>query len=168
MLRLDKHDARRHVTREGFDEYSAPGSIEPLDRLQKQHEPIDRLKCKYSPPGPHRPLADNVSRTKLEDEWFAVRAMRHVFHIHPNTTVQGWATIMQPVLRCSYPMQYVLTLETADELLPEAQGSSPGERDSPERCRMLGYDKAPCPKRRAQKKSHSHSGRRTIEVAGCM
>ena len=75
---------------------------------------------------------------------------------------------MQPVLRCSYPMQYVLTLETADELLPEAQGSSPGERDSPERCRMLGYDKAPCPKRRAQKKSHSHSGRRTIEVACCM
>ena len=147
VLRLDIHDARRHVTREGFDAYSAPGSIEPLDRLQEQHEPIDRLRCKYSPPGPHRPLADNVPRTKLEDEWFAVRAMRHVFHIRPNTTVQGWATIMQPVLRCSYPMQYVLTLETADELLPEAQGLSPGERDSPERCRMLGYDKAPCPKR---------------------
>ena len=88
-----------------------------------------------------------MPRTKLEGEWFAVRAMRHVFHIRPNTTVQGWATIMQPVLRCSYPMQYVLTLETADELLPEAQRLSPGERDSPERCRMLGYDKAPCPKR---------------------
>ena len=86
------------------------------DRLQEQHETFDRLRCKYSPPGPHRPLADNVSRTKLEDEWFAVRAMRHVFHIRPNTTVQGWTTIMQPVLRCSYPMQYVLTLETADEL----------------------------------------------------
>ena len=147
VLRLDIHDARRHITREGFDAYSAPSSIEPLDRLQEQHEPIDRLRCKYSPPGPHRPLADNVPRTKLEGEWFAVRAMRHVFHIRPNTTVQGWATIMQPVLRCSYPMQYVLTLETADELLPEAQRLSPGERDSPERCRMLGYDKAPCPKR---------------------
>ena len=161
VLRLDRHDARRSVTREGFDAYSAPGSIEPLDRLQKQHEPIDRLKCKYSPPGPHRSLADNVPRTKLEDEWFAVRAMRHVFHIHPNTTVQGWATIMQPVLRCSYPMQYVLTLETADELLPEAQGSSPGERDSPERCRMLGYDKAPCPKRprrASQWKKNNESG----------
>ena len=144
VLRLDIHDARRHITREGFDAYSAPSSIEPLDRLQEQHEPIDRLRCKYSPPGPHRPLADNVPRTKLEGEWFAVRAMRHVFHIRPNTTVQGWATIMQPVLR---PMQYVLTLETADELLPEAQRLSPGERDSPERCRMLGYDKAPCPKR---------------------
>ena len=117
------------------------------DRLQEQHEPIDRLRCKYSPPGPHRPLADNVSRTKLEDEWFAVRAMRHVFHIRPNTTVQGWTTIMQPVLKCSYPLQYVLTLETADELLPEVQSLSPGEHDSPERCRMLGYDKAPCPKR---------------------
>lgn len=147
VLRLDIHDARRHITREGFDAYSAAGSIEPLDRLQKQHEPTDRSRCKYSPPGPHRPLADNVSRTKLEDEWFAVRAMRHVFHIRPNTTVQGWATIMQPVLRCSYPMQYVLTLEAADELLPEAQRLSPGERGSPERCRMLGYDKAPCPKR---------------------
>ena len=44
-------------------------------------------------------------------------------------------------------MQYVLTLEMADELLPEAQRLSPGEMDSPERCRMLGYDKAPCPKR---------------------
>ena len=85
VLRLDRHDARRYVTREGFDAYSAPGSIEPLDRLQKQHEPIDRLKCKYSPPGPHRPLADNVSRTKLEDEWFAVRAMRHVFHTSTRT-----------------------------------------------------------------------------------
>ena len=52
---------------------------------------------------------------------------------------------MQPVLKCSYPLQYVLTLETADELLPEAQSLSPGEHDSPERCRMLGYDQAPCP-----------------------
>ena len=145
-LRLDIHDARRHVTREGFDAYSAPGCIEPLDRLQEQHETFDRLRCKYSPPGPHRPLADNVSRTKLEDEWFAVRAMRHVFHIRPNTTVQGWTTIMQPVLKCSYPLQYVLTLETADELLPEVQSLSPGEHDSPERCRMLGYDQAPCPR----------------------
>ena len=86
------------------------------------------MRCKYSPPGPHRPLADNVSRTKLEDEWFAVRAMRHVFHIRPNTTVQGWTTIMQPVLKCSYPLQYVLTLETADGLLPEVQSLSPGEQ----------------------------------------
>ena len=75
-------------------------------------------------------MGDNVTRW---DEWFSVRAMRHVFHVKPNTSEQGWATVLQPVLKCSYPMQYVLTLESVDELLPEQVGKSPGWRHSPER-----------------------------------
>ena len=137
VLRLDVHDSRRRITREGWDAYSTPGTMEPLGRLREEHDAVDRRRCKYSPPGRYRPLADNVSRLELEEEWMAVRAMRHIFRVRPNTSEQGWATILQPVLKCSYPSQFVLTLEPADTLLPEMPGTSPGERESPERMAAL-------------------------------
>ncbi|EOD11053.1 hypothetical protein EMIHUDRAFT_104836 [Emiliania huxleyi CCMP1516] len=125
VLRLDQHDGRRWLTPEGFDAFSAEGTIEPGDRKH----------CKYSPPTRLAPMGDNVSRFELEDEWFGVRAMRHVFHIKPNLTEQGWTTIMQPAIRCSYPGQYVLTLDSPRRLLPEERSlraSLPGYLASPE------------------------------------
>jgi hypothetical protein len=79
------------------------------------------------------PVGDNVSRFELEDEWFGVRAMRHVFRVKPGMTAQGWTTILQPVIRCSYPGQYVLTLDTEDQLLPAMKPMAAGASGSPER-----------------------------------
>jgi SAM-dependent methyltransferase len=144
VLRLDQHDGRRWLTPEGFDAFSANGTIERLDRFQKEHEPADRKHCKYSPPTRLVPMGDNISRFALEDEWFGVRALRHVFHIKPNLTEQGWTTVMQPVIRCSYPGQYVLTLDPPHRLLPEERSvkrALPGYIGSPEYLHASVYNK---------------------------
>jgi hypothetical protein len=60
------------------------------------------------------PAGDNVSRLALEDELFGVRAIRHVFRAKPNLTLQGWATLMQPVAVAqleSDPTTWLLTTE---------------------------------------------------------
>ena len=88
VLRLDEHDDRRLVTRTGWDAYSPDGTIAPLNRYASEHVAGDRARCKYSPPHV-RPMADNVSRFDLEDEWFGVRAMRHVYRVKPNLSEQG-------------------------------------------------------------------------------
>jgi hypothetical protein len=77
-------------------------------------------------------MGDNVSRFELEDEWWAVRAMRHVFRVKPNASQQAWTTLLMPVLPCSYPSQWVLTLDSEDELLPRQKQSAPGKTESPE------------------------------------
>ncbi len=77
-------------------------------------------------------MGDNVSRFELEDEWFSLRAMRHVFRVKPNASQQAWTTLLMPVLRCGYPAQWVLTLDTEEELLPREKGAGPGATDSPE------------------------------------
>ena len=134
VLRLDQHDERRFITRQGWDAYSPSGTFARLDRFRDKHAESERARCKYSPRARGLlPMGDNVSRLELEDEWFGVRAMRHVFRIKPGTTEQGWMTILQPVIRCSYPGQYVLTLDTEDELLPPMKKPSPGGFRSPER-----------------------------------
>ena len=135
VLRLDEHDERRSITRQGWDAYSPSGTFARLDRFRDEHVSPDRARCKYSPPRVHGmvPVGDNVSRFDLEDEWFGVRAMRHVFRVKPGMTAQGWTTILQPVIRCSYPGQYVLTLDTEDQLLPAKKPMAAGASGSPER-----------------------------------
>ena len=51
------------------------------------------------------PAGDNVSRLELEEELWAIRAMRHVYRIKPNLSLQGWVTVLNPVLRGGYPSQ---------------------------------------------------------------
>ena len=147
VLRLDQHDGRRWLTPEGFDAFSAEGTIERLGRFVDEHEAADRKHCKYSPPTRLVPMGDNISRLQLEDEWFGVRNMRHVFHIKPNLTEQGWTTIMQPAIKCSYPGQYVLTLDPPRKLLLEERSwriSLPGFMESPEyKHRPNGSERAP-------------------------
>ena len=135
VLRLDQHDGRRWLTPEGFDAYSPEGTLDRLDRFRDEHARADRARCKYSPPSHFAPMGDNISRLDLEDEWFGVRAMRHVFHVRPNLTEQAWTTILQPAVRCSYPGQYVLTLDSPRKLLPEERSvklALPSWRDSVE------------------------------------
>ena len=133
VLRLDEHDERRAITRQGWDAYSPSGTIARLDRFRDEHYAHDRARCKYSPRSTHlKPMGDNVSRLDLEEEWFGVRAMRHVYRVKPGATAQGWTTILQPVIRCSYPAQYVFTLDTEEELLPPKKKPAPGFHRSPE------------------------------------
>ena len=55
------------------------------------------------------PMGDNVSRNQLEEELFSVRAMRHVFRVKRNMSLQGWVTLLNPVMRRGYPPQWAVT-----------------------------------------------------------
>ena len=131
-LRLDEHDERRSITRQGWDAYSPSGTFARLDRFRNEHTGSERARCKYSARTHLRPMGDNVSRLELEEEWFGVRAMRHVYRVKPQLGLQAWTTILQPVIPCSYPAQYVFTLVTEEELLPPKKKPAPGFRRSPE------------------------------------
>lgn len=118
--RLDEHDGRRSLTRDGWDAFSPAGTIARLDRMQAQHEEADRLVSKYSVARGDRitpqgstltPMGDNVSRTLLEDEVWSVRAMRHVFRLKPALSFQAWVTVLNPVMHHGYPPQWALTLD---------------------------------------------------------
>jgi len=75
------------------------------------------------------PAGDNVTRLELEDELWAIRAMRHVYRIKPNLSLQGWVTVLNPVLRGGYPSQWALTIEGG---LTEPTFPSVGYKGSPE------------------------------------
>ena len=132
FYRLDEHDARRYITRDGFDAYSPKGTIAALDRFREQHVYLDRQRVKYSPRHPKlRPGGDNVSRFELEEELFGVRAMKHVYRIKRGIGVQGWVTVLNPVLPRGYPPQLVLTQlpdltePTFEAAYAAARGGSP-------------------------------------------
>ena len=73
FYRLDEHDGRRYMTRDGWDAFSPAGTISRLDRYREQHRRYDAQRVKYSPKDPlYQPAADNVSRLELEDEVFSV------------------------------------------------------------------------------------------------
>ena len=73
FYRLDEHDGRRYMTRDGWDAFSPAGTIARLDRYREQHRRYDAQRVKYSPKDPlYLPAADNVSRLELEDEVFSV------------------------------------------------------------------------------------------------
>ena len=105
FYRLDEHDARRFITRDGWDAYSPPGTYAGLNRLAEEHRKSDRRVSKYSvASGRHyttqagKPAADGISRLELETELLAVRAMLHVFRVRRGLSLQGWSTILNPVL----------------------------------------------------------------------
>ena len=58
-----------------------------------------------------KPLGDNVSRLELEDEIWSARAMRHVFRLKSNLSLQAWVTVLNPVMAHGYPPQWALTLD---------------------------------------------------------
>lgn len=58
-----------------------------------------------------KPMGDNVSRSELEEEMFAIRAMRHVFRVKKHIGKQGWVTVLNPVMPRGYPPQFALTLQ---------------------------------------------------------
>ena len=94
-----------------------------------------------------RPTVSSLQISTSHEEWWGLRAMRHVFYVKPNASVQarslgraegtallarvpavkrpppghtqGRTTILQPVIKCSYPGQYVLTLDTPEQLLAD-------------------------------------------------
>eukprot|EP00315_Gephyrocapsa_oceanica_P001553 CAMPEP_0185313366 /NCGR_PEP_ID=MMETSP1363-20130426/35500_1 /TAXON_ID=38817 /ORGANISM="Gephyrocapsa oceanica, Strain RCC1303" /LENGTH=260 /DNA_ID=CAMNT_0027911273 /DNA_START=50 /DNA_END=832 /DNA_ORIENTATION=- len=110
FYRLDEHDGRRSMDRNGWDRYSPPGTIARLDRLRAKHVEQDHQQVKYSPRSHNfRPAGDGVSRFELEEELFGVRAMKHVFRVKRNISEQGWVTVLNPVLRRGYPPQFALT-----------------------------------------------------------
>ena len=65
----------------------------------------------------YRPMGDNVSRRELEEEMFAIRGMRHVFRVKRDIGLQGWVTVLNPIMHRGYPPQFALTL-TPDLLEP--------------------------------------------------
>ena len=141
--RLDEHDSRRLISRDGWDAYSPPGTYGRLERLAEQHKPQDAQLVKYSISAamrraaaeadgssqPLKPAADGVSRLQLEDELLAIRNMRHVFRLKRNLSALHWVTVLNPVLPKGYPPQLVLTKEPD---LTEPTFPSVGERASPE------------------------------------
>ena len=113
VFRLDAHDGRRWITPEGWDAYSPTGTIARLDRLAAAHYPLDRAYTANSPKqwAQPRPGADNVSRLDLEVELFSVRAMRHVFRVRPNCSLQCWMTLINPLVPTGYGSHWALTLD---------------------------------------------------------
>lgn len=121
FYRLDAHDARRTLTREGWDALSPPGTIARLDRYAAEHREPEAALTRFSPHNVRtagqgadqwKPFADGVSRRDLEEELFSVRAMRHVFRAKPKLSIQHWTTLMQPLQHNGYesaPLQWVLT-----------------------------------------------------------
>lgn len=130
LYRLDAHDARRHMTRTGWDALSAPGTIAPLGRYS--HAADEAFESRFSPhtrrgfssgwrpalrkgvQDDFKPFADGVSRVQLEEELFGTRAMRHVFRAKPDLSLQAWTTLMNPVHHFKFesaPTQWVMTLD---------------------------------------------------------
>ena len=99
VLRLDFQDERRFVDSRGWDLYSPNGTFARIDR--------------------HGALP----RDALEQELLGVRAMRHVWQVHPNLTRSEWTTLLQQSkhVRPRSVMQFVLTREAP--LLYPAFGS---------------------------------------------
>ena len=126
IYRLDVHDARRFITRSGWDAYSPPGTFARLDRYANEYVKTNAALSRYSPHNiarmgavlqgdrerRMRPFGDNISRLDLEEELFGVRGMKHVFRAKPNLSLQAWTTLLNPVHRPSFetaPTQWVIT-----------------------------------------------------------
>lgn len=137
FFRLDEHDGRRHITPAGWDLLSPHGTIARIDRYAKEHEHADALIGKYSVGRADRarasstesalkPAGDGVSRLMLEDEMWSVRAMRHVFRLKANLSLQHWVTVLNPVIPKGWPPQWAMTLEprVLEENAPFAAGAS--------------------------------------------
>ena len=140
FYRLDEHDARRFVDRDGWDAYSPIGTYARIDRLATEHEKADHELSKYSVKREFRrngsssartlkPSGDGVRRWQLEKEMLAVRGMRHVFQWPRGMSLQGWVTVLNPILPHGYPPQLVLTLE---DDLTEPVFPHPFQHSSPE------------------------------------
>jgi FkbM family methyltransferase len=124
VLRLDEHDGRRWIQPTGWDALSRPLSFERLDRFASEHRVSDALVHHSSPhfrlPNGTKllPAADNVSRLELEEELLAIRAMRHVFRVKPNMSLQGWVTLLNPMVYHGYSLHWALVRDGAKLLEP--------------------------------------------------
>ena len=122
FFRLDEHDGRRHLTPEGWDALSPAGTIARLDRFASEHLGADKQTAKYSVSRharlkdsktgeTYKPAGDGVSRLQLEDELWSIRAMRHVFRLKANLSLQSWVTVLNPILPHGWPPQWAMTLD---------------------------------------------------------
>lgn len=128
FYRLDAHDARRFLTRDGWDAYSPPGTFARLDRYASEYRRTAGALSRFSPHNiarmgavlqndrerKMRPFGDNISRLDLEEELLSVRGMRRIFRAKPGLSVQAWTTLLNPIHRPTFetaPTQWVLTLE---------------------------------------------------------
>lgn len=133
VLRLDEHDGRRFILPTGWDEWSAPGQIERLDRFAAEHRDSDSLFQLSSPRFRLEngtrvlPAADGKSRLELEEELFSIRAMRHVFRVRPQMTLQGWVTLLNPMVYHGYQLHWALMLD-GERLLEPAFPSTRYEK----------------------------------------
>jgi hypothetical protein len=93
VYRLDANDNRRFITSRGWDGYSPPGSIAPLDRLRK------------------------MKRNALEEEMFSVRLMRHVFRVRSGLSLSEWADVLKSVN--GYALSFVITRDQLVEASKE-------------------------------------------------
>ena len=109
IYRLDDGgDDRRHVTPDGWDQYSERGTMESLESLRRR----DVF-------GRTQPWA----RDALEVEMFSLRAMRHVWRVKSNASKSEWRVLLGPLgvynatldAKRAYKgtaHQWVLTMET--------------------------------------------------------
>ena len=142
IFRLDVQDGRRHMTPEGWDLWSPTGTIARLDRYASEHATTDKLISKYSTSKAERykasttpgvalkPAGDGVTRMQLEEEMFAVRNMRHVYRMKANMTLQGWVTVLNPVMPRGWPPQWAFAL---DPVLEPMRQYAFGSQAVPER-----------------------------------
>ena len=110
---------------------------------------------------------DNVTRLELEDELWAVRAMRHVYRIKPNLSLQGWVTVLNPVLRGGYPSQWALTTEgglTEPTFPSVGYKGSPEYRATPEYLLEKEKEKAEKEKEKVEKEKEKAEKEKAVDV----
>jgi hypothetical protein len=74
FYRLDTNDFRRLITSRGLDAFSPAGTIGSLGRVRGV-----------------------LSRDALEEEIFGLRAMRHLWRIRSNLTLEEWEVVLAPL-----------------------------------------------------------------------
>ena len=113
IFRLDAMDGRRFITSRGWDAFSAPGTIERLDRLR------------------------HLRRDDLEQEMFGVRAMRHVFRVRDALSLEQWGVLLETIN--GYSLQFLISSDgrmveaSNEDLAIESMQSHRLKLKSPER-----------------------------------
>ena len=73
--------------------------------MVRRYTPAKRYRTLPNSSTTLKPMGDGISRRELEEELFGVRAMRHVFRVRPNASMQAWVTLLNPVVPHGYPAQ---------------------------------------------------------------
>ena len=64
---------------------------------------------KYSPPLLASTFQESVTREDVEEELFSIRAMRHVFRVKRNASLDEWTRLLQPIQARGFPAHWLLT-----------------------------------------------------------